>query len=105
MGSFKSGLENACCYCLYFKRPPGAPHARSGNCALHKEWIESAARMTCSDMTDDRLQRGIYHVVKGESGDWRYLRRHTRVRTRLFLVSGGRGQRGKDHQSEVSHQS
>lgn len=98
----KSEPENTCRYCLYLKRPPGAPQSRCGNCALHKEWIESAARMTCSDMSNYRLQRGIYQLLKQEYGDLRHVRRNKRVRTRLFLVMGGGGQRAKARATQVS---
>ncbi len=91
----KPESENTCRDCLYLQRPPGAPHARCGNCALHKEWIASAARMTCSDMSNYRLQRGIYQLLKQEYGDWCHVRRNKRVRTRLFLVRGGGGQHAK----------
>jgi hypothetical protein len=57
---------------------------------LHKQWIESAARTTCSEMSHGRLQEGIYQLLARTRGQWRYVRRTRKVRTRLFLVKGGR---------------
>jgi hypothetical protein len=64
-----------------------------GNCALHQEWIEKAARTTCSEMSNGRLQKGIYRLFGKVRGEWHYRRRETRIRTRLFLVEKGSSQR------------
>src|SRR5919109_777561 len=89
----KAQPENTCQYCLYLKPPPGSRHATGGNCSLHREWIERAARTTCSDMSNLYLPKGIYHPHEPSRGEWRYVRRKKRIRTRLFLISTG--SRGK----------
>src|SRR5919106_3562652 len=83
--------ENTCQYCLYLKPPPGSRHSTRGNCSLHKEWIDSSTRTTCSEMSKQRLQRGIYQLTEQTHGQWLYIRRKDRIRTRLFLVLKSRG--------------
>jgi hypothetical protein len=84
--------ENTCSYCLYFKPPPNSRQNARGNCSLHKEWIESAARTTCSEMSNRRLAKGIYQLLEQSRGESIYIQRTTRIRTRLFLVpAAGRG--------------
>jgi hypothetical protein len=44
-------------------------------------------------MSSGRLEKGIYQLLARTRGQWRYVRRTRKLRTRLFLVQGGRGQR------------
>jgi hypothetical protein len=79
--------ENVCGYCLFFQ--PYRPETRParGNCTHHKEWIENASLTTCSDMSSRHLEeRGIYQLIPIHKGEWTYLRRTKKVRTRLFSV-------------------
>jgi hypothetical protein len=85
----KIQAENTCYYCLYLKPPPGSHHNKGGNCALHREWIDRATRTTCSEMSNQRLQAGIYQLSETARGEWIYTRRSKRIRTRLFLVAKG----------------
>jgi hypothetical protein len=83
--------ENTCSYCLYFEQWRASRRKKCGNCSLHKEWVEDAALMTCSDMSMERLgNKGIYRLVE-DGGVWGYVRRERKVRTRLFVVGGRRG--------------
>ena len=85
-------LENTCSYCLYFIPPPNSRQHSRGNCSLHKQWIESAARTTCSDMSGRPLAKGIYQLSQRSPGVWEYERRPQPIRTRLFLINSmGRG--------------
>jgi hypothetical protein len=98
-------IENTCGYCLYFKPPPNARQSSRGNCSLHKEWIESAGRTTCSEMSNRRLASGIYELARREPGEWLYIRRNVRMRTRLFVVNGKAGDRlrGEEFGAEPPH--
>jgi hypothetical protein len=90
----KEELDNTCSYCLYFVPPPNSHHNGRGNCALHNQWIESAARTTCSEMSNRGLAKGIYQLSQQSSGVWEYARRTKPIRTRLFLLAGnGRGEK------------
>jgi hypothetical protein len=64
--------EDTCHYCLYLESPPGSRHSNCGNCSLHKGWIESAGRTTCSDMSNRRLRKGIYQLFEQTRGVWLY---------------------------------
>jgi hypothetical protein len=87
-------IENTCSYCLYFIPPPNSRHHGRGNCALYKQWIDNAARTTCSDMSARPLAKGIYQLSQRSPGVWEYERRTKPIRTRLFLLSGsGRGEK------------
>ena len=79
--------ENTCNYCLYLQRTPG--NNGSGNCTFHREWIPRSAFSTCSDMSAQPLEAGIYTLSTSAYGAWTYNRRHEHIRTRLFLVQGG----------------
>ena len=80
--------ENTCNYCLYLQRAPG--NNGSGNCTFHRQWIQRSAFSTCSDMSAQPLEDGIYTLTAGGAyGTWTYHRRRERIRTRLFLVQGG----------------
>lgn len=87
--------ENTCAHCLYFKPPLNNRRPLSGNCALHKQWIEHASLTTCSEMSNKPLiPAGIYRLVAGGNAKWNYIRRKVPIRTRLFLVrrpTAGRG--------------
>jgi hypothetical protein len=93
-------FENTCSYCLYFIPPPNSRHHSRGNCSLHKQWIESAARTTCSDMSGRPLAKGIYQLSQRSPGVWDYERRPKPIRTRLFVLSssgrGGKPERPSD---------
>jgi hypothetical protein len=78
--------ENTCHDCLYFKLPPSSQHGTRGNCSLHHQWIEYAARTTCSEMSNRRLKKGIYLLLQLSHGNWQYIIREKPLRTRLFLV-------------------
>ncbi|HEV8344740.1 MAG TPA: hypothetical protein VGR30_20465 [Candidatus Binatia bacterium] len=78
--------ENICSYCLYFQPVPTIRRRRGGNCSYHKQWIDNGSRTTCSDMSQRRLEKGIYQLVEESRGKWLYVRRKEKVRTRLFLV-------------------
>lgn len=79
--------ENTCAYCLYLQPPPSSRGPSKGNCAYHKEWIESASTTTCADMSKKRLkEKGIYELVGNASSGWDYLLRRAKIRTRLFLI-------------------
>jgi hypothetical protein len=78
--------ENTCHFCLYLKPPPGTQRTTCGNCSLHQQWIENATRTTCSDMSNHRLESGIYHLLERDRGEWAYILRKSRIRTRLFLM-------------------
>lgn len=79
--------ENTCNYCLYLQYAPRS--ARSGNCTLHRQWIQRSSFTTCSDMSVQPLDEGIYTLTAAAYGGWVHQRRHKRVRTRLFLLEGG----------------
>ena len=79
--------ENTCNYCLYLQ--PGPRDARSGNCTYHRQWIQRSAFSTCSEMSAQPLDDGIYTLTTTAYGSWTYDRRHEHIRTRLFLVQGG----------------
>ena len=79
--------ENTCNYCLYLQPVPGS--AGSGNCTYHRQWIHRSAFSTCSDMSAQPLEEGIYTLSTSAYGTWNYHRRRERVRTRLFLLRGG----------------
>lgn len=79
--------ENTCNYCLYLQYAPRS--SRSGNCTLHRQWIQRSAFTTCSDMSVQPLDEGIYTITAAAYGGWVHQRRHKRVRTRLFLLEGG----------------
>ncbi len=79
--------ENTCAYCLYLQPPPNSRGPSRGNCAYHKEWIESASTTTCADMSKKPLKKkGIYELVANETSGRDYLLRKAKIRTRLFLV-------------------
>ena len=78
--------ENTCNYCLYLQKVPRSP--ASGNCTYHREWIPRSAFSTCSDMSAQPLEEGIYTLSTSTFGTWTYHRRRDRVRTHLFLVPG-----------------
>ena len=101
MADSKAQAENTCHCCLYLKPPPDARQATRGNCSLHKEWIGSAGRTTCSEMSKHHLQRGIYQLTEQTHGEWLYIRRKDRIRTRLFLVSKGRKGEGSNRTSQA----
>ena len=101
MADSKAQAENTCHCCLYLKPPPDARQATRGNCSLHKEWIDSAARTTCSEMSKRHLQRGN---LPANRTDPRRVALHTaedRIRTRLFLVSKGRKGEGLNRTSQA----
>ena len=79
--------ENTCNYCLYLQ--PGPRDTRSGNCAYHRQWIQRAAFSTCSEMSAQRLEEGLYTLSTSAYDAWTYHRRRQPIRTRLFLVPGG----------------
>ncbi len=79
--------ENTCNYCLHLQSVPGS--AGSGNCTFHRQWIHRSAFSTCSDMSAQPLEKGIYTLSTSAYGTWNYHRRRERVRARLFLVQGG----------------
>ncbi len=79
--------ENTCNYCLYLQ--PDPRNARSGNCTYHRQWIQRSAFSTCSDMSAQSLEDGIYTLTTSAYGTWSYHRRREHIRTRLFLVQGG----------------
>ncbi len=79
--------ENTCNYCLYLQ--PRPRDTRSGNCTYHRQWIQQSAFTTCSDMSAQRLEEGIYTLSTSPYGTWIYHRRREPIRTRLFLVQGG----------------
>lgn len=79
--------ENTCNFCLYLQQGPGS--SGSGNCTYHRQWIQRSAFSTCSDMSAQPLDDGIYTLAAGAYGTWTYHRRRERIRTRLFLVQGG----------------
>jgi hypothetical protein len=54
---------------------------------MHKQWIESAARTTCSEMSNRALAKGIYQLSQRSAGVWEYVRRIKTIRTRLFLLT------------------
>ena len=81
--------ENTCQDCLYLKLPPASRLGTRGNCALHHQWIEHAARTTCSEMSNRRLKKGIYLLLQIRQGEWQYILREKPLRTRLFLVNRG----------------
>lgn len=87
----KDKPENTCAYCLYLQIPP-KPRRRppAGNCTYHKQWIDNAARTTCSDMSNHRLEDGIYQLYEEGPGRWLYVRRKEKLRPRLFLVKSSR---------------
>ena len=89
--------ENTCNYCLYLQPTPGS--AGSGNCTYHRQWIERSAFTTCSDMSAQPLGDGIYTLSDNAYGSWSYHRRRQPVRTRLFVVEGGRA-RPDSHEPE-----
>ncbi len=76
--------ENTCNYCLYLQPMPRG--TGSGNCTYHRQWIQRAAFSTCSDMSAQRLEEGIYTLTTSAYGTWTYHRRREPARTRLFLV-------------------
>jgi len=87
----RKSVENVCSYCLFFQRDPSAPHSIRGNCTYHKEWIENASLTTCSDMSSHPLkEKGIYRLINKSGEEWIYARRQEKLRTRLFLVKGGK---------------
>ncbi|HWP57822.1 MAG TPA: hypothetical protein VNL14_08045 [Candidatus Acidoferrales bacterium] len=83
--------ENVCAYCPHFQTYPESKTELQGNCTLHKEWIENADRTTCSEMSTAPLKApGIYRLVLDPQKGWIYVRREQKIRTRLFLVKGGK---------------
>ena len=78
--------ENTCNYCLYLQPTPRG--TGSGNCTYHRQWIQRSAFSTCSDMSAQRLEEGIYTLTTSTYGAWTYHRRREPIRTRLFLVPG-----------------
>ncbi len=93
----KPPQENTCSYCLHFLPRPGTRRLLRGNCSFHKEWIGQASLTTCSDMSLRRLQpAGIYQLEANDEGEWSYVRRKGKERTRLFLVHGGADKRPKE---------
>ncbi len=80
--------ENTCDYCLYLQPTPGS--AGSGNCAYHRQWIPRSRFTTCSDMSAQPLAEGIHTLSDNAYGVWSYHHRRQHVRTRLFLLQGGR---------------
>ncbi len=87
--------ENTCGYCLYLQPPPNSRAPSKGNCTYHKEWIENASTTTCADMSKKRLkEKGIYELVGNEKSGWEYLKRRTKIRTRLFLVRKSEKRKG-----------
>lgn len=83
-----SALDYVCGYCLFFQAQASESGAlRSGNCSYHKEWIDNAYRMTCSDMSTHPLEKqGIYRLVAESGTGWQYVHRTEKVRTRLYSV-------------------
>lgn len=90
-GKQRPEWENTCNYCLYYHPNPRRRSKTSGNCSYHNQWIESSEFTTCSDMSPQRLEPGIYVLEPTALGDWVYLQREERLRTKLFVVEGGRG--------------
>lgn len=86
--------ENTCNYCLYYHANPLRRSKTAGNCSYHNEWIETSEFTTCSDMSPQSLQPGIYVLKPTAVGDWCYIRREGRMRTKLFVIEGGRGPGG-----------
>ena len=76
--------ENTCNYCLYLQAVPHG--AGSGNCTYHRQWISQSAFSTCSDMSAQPLEEGIYTLNTTAYGTWTYRRRKKPLRPRLFLV-------------------
>ena len=76
--------ENTCNYCLYLQPVPNG--TGSGNCTYHRQWISRSAFSTCSDMSAQRLEEGIYTLTTSAYGAWTYQRRKQPIRPRLFLV-------------------
>ena len=66
--------ENTCNYCLYLQYAPRS--SRSGNCTLHRQWIQRSAFTTCSDMSVQPLDEGIYTLTAAAYGGWVHQRRH-----------------------------
>lgn len=91
--------ENTCNYCLYLQYAPRS--SRSGNCTLHRQWIQRSAFTTCSDMSVQPLDEGIYTLTAAAYGGWVHQRRHKRVRTRLFLLEGGAVDRQTEDRKKV----
>ena len=65
--------ENTCNYCLYLQPVPNG--TGSGNCTYHRQWISRSAFSTCSDMSAQRLEEGIYTLTTSAYGAWTYHRR------------------------------
>jgi hypothetical protein len=42
-------------------------------------------------MSNRRLAKGIYQLLEQNRGEWIYIQRTTRIRTRLFLVPAAGG--------------
>ena len=92
--------ENTCNYCLYLQPDPS--NARSGNCTYHRQWIQRCAYSTCSDMSAQPLEDGIYTLTSSAYGEWTYHRRRDPVRPRLFLVQGrARDKQPRHRESET----
>jgi hypothetical protein len=83
--------ENTCNYCLYYHANPLRRSKTSGNCSYHNQWIESSEFTTCSEMSPQALEPGIYVLESTATGDWAYNRRSEGIRTKLFAMEGGRG--------------
>jgi hypothetical protein len=56
-------------------------------------------------MSNRRLAKGIYQLLERNRGEWIYVQRTTRIRTRLFLVPAagreGAEQQGAKHKSGI----
>ena len=89
-GRLRPEWENTCNFCLYYHTNPRRRSKTAGNCSYHNEWIESAEFTTCSDMSPQSLKPGIYVLEAMSTGDWAYNRREETIRTKLFVVAGGR---------------
>lgn len=94
-GRVRPEWENTCNYCLYYHANPGRRAKNAGNCSYHNQWIEASEFTTCSDMSPQPLAPGIYVLEAMPTGDWAYNRREEAIRTKLFVMEGGRGRVGR----------
>jgi hypothetical protein len=88
-GRLRPEWENTCNYCLYYHAKPRGRSKTSGNCSHHQQWIEMSEFTTCSDMSPQPLEPGIYLLEPTSMGDWTYTRREGKIRTKLFAMEGG----------------
>lgn len=101
-GKRRPEWENTCNYCLYYHANPLRRSKTSGNCSFHNQWIEASEFTTCSDMSPQPLEAGIYVLECSPRGDWIYRRRQGGMRTKLFVLEGGRGPGGRDRKKTAT---